>query len=497
MTEAPRSAGTTMGGVSLATVSVVVAGTDTDALDLRELMNACRHAGSELLVVRSTTAESSGAWRDVSAPADASPAMRRRLGARAASGDILLFLNALAGPGYTRVLSRLERRRLSVVGSSRVSHPRTPADATPLSVIVPAYNASTVLPTTLAALRQNAPHESDWELVVVDDASTDDTAAIASEFADVVIRIPQRPHGPAYARNRGFEASLGAWAVFIDADVRVRHDTLERFASATALPADVGAIVGGYDGDVAADGMVSAYRTLLLNFAHRESSGEAETFWAACGAVRRDVFAEAGMYDEWHFQRPMVEGIELGQRIRGLGYRILVRPDILGTHVKKWSLLTAIIADLRDHAVPWMRLMLRQRERRENRMSLRAVERINRVGTWLALVALLLGSVVGDPRWVLTAGIALLPVVFANWRLYAFFERERGVLFTLAAIPLHLLYYVLLGIAAIIAAALHMLVGAPRPLPIVEAYAEMGVESWPPVPHRRTSSPRGAAIAHR
>jgi glycosyltransferase involved in cell wall biosynthesis len=340
----------------------------------------------------------------------------------------------------------------------------------------------------MSALREHAPDHIDWELIVVDDASRDDTATVAAQFADILVRIPKRPHGPAYARNRGFEMSLGAWVVFLDADVCVRSGTFPELARATALRGDVGAIVGSYEALTPAPGIVSTYRNLAQHYAHQESAGDVETFWSACGAVRREVFAEAGMYDEWHFQRPMIEDLELGQRIRALGHRILVVPSIQASHLKRWSLLSAIICDLRDHAVPWMRLLLRQRQFRDDRISLRAIERINRIGTWIAVSALLLGSVFGDPRWVLSAGIALLPVIFANRRLYAFFERERGVLFTLAAIPLHLLYYVLLGISIVIATALHLLVGDPRPAPIVEAYAEMGIESWPPVPNKLVSS---------
>jgi glycosyltransferase involved in cell wall biosynthesis len=88
-----------------------------------------------------------------------------------------------------------------------------------LSVIVPAYNGTRVLPRALDALAASDLPRSCWELIVVDDASTDDTAILAARYADVVVRLPGRPHGPAYARNRGFEAARGPVAVFIDADV--------------------------------------------------------------------------------------------------------------------------------------------------------------------------------------------------------------------------------------------------------------------------------------
>jgi glycosyltransferase involved in cell wall biosynthesis len=486
----------TRSSASLPTLSVVIVWPESEGqrlLDAVQLLaDPCRHAGAELIVATSSDA-AAGMIRGI-APAcrvvcglQASNASLRSEAAIAANGDVVLFVDAIESEQTRRVVDRLEARRISVVSAPRRSEPETRrgARATAASVIVPAHNGAKVLPQTLGALRDSDLPADRWELIVVDDASRDDTAPLAAQYADVLVRIPLRAHGPAYARNRGFEISVGAWAVFLDADVRVQRDTLRRFETAFAQAPTVGAIVGCYDVATPARGIVSQYRNLMHFYAHHETAGDVETFWAPCGAVRREVFAQAGMYDEWHYERPMIEDIELGQRMRALGHRIVVIPEIQGTHLKTWSLLSAIICDLRDHAVPWMRLLMRQRDLRTDRISLRAIERINRIGTWVALMALLIGSIFGDPRWVMTMVVALMPVVVANRRLYAFFWRERGTAFTLAAIPLHLLYYVLLGAAIIIAGALHLLVGEPRPAPIVQAYAEMGFDTWPPVPNRR------------
>jgi glycosyltransferase involved in cell wall biosynthesis len=480
----------------LPTLSVVVtgpAGDDASLLaSLTALADPCRHAGAELLLATPAAASAAvrrrlpPACRVLSVdPAASTPALRLA-GVRAASGDVVFFVDGAEPAQERRVIDRLEGRRISVMSSdSRTAHETGREDSvTPLSVIMPAHQSEAVLPRTLEALRASDLPAARWELIVVDDASTDDTAAIASLFADVLLRIPLCAHGPAYARNRGFEISVGAAVLFIDADVEVNADTLRRFASALETESSASAIVGSYDPRSTAPGIVSQYRNLLHCYMHREGAGDADAFWAAGGAIRRSAFAQSGMYDEWHYSRPTIEGVELGQRMRALGHRIVVRPDIRVTHLKTWSLRSAISSDLRDHGVPWMRLAIQQWGRKGDRISPRAVERINTIGTWIALVSLLMGAVVGDPRWVMTMVISLLPVLFANRRLYAYFERERGVAFALAVIPLHLLYYVLLGVAAMSASALHVLVGDPRPAPVVEAFAEVGHETWPPVPNR-------------
>ena len=71
-----------------------------------------------------------------------------------------------------------------------------------VSVIVPAYNGHNVLARSLEALLRSDLPRNRWELIVVDDASSDDTAEIAARFADVIVRLPGKPHGPAYAKSR-------------------------------------------------------------------------------------------------------------------------------------------------------------------------------------------------------------------------------------------------------------------------------------------------------
>src|SRR3954471_24126006 len=93
-----------------------------------------------------------------------------------------------------------------------------------LSVIVPVYQGAQQLPEVLAAITASDLPRECWELVVVDDASTDCSAERAAAFAYTVVRLTGRPRGPAYARNRGFELAHGDIVVFIDADVCIRAD---------------------------------------------------------------------------------------------------------------------------------------------------------------------------------------------------------------------------------------------------------------------------------
>ena len=149
-----------------------------------------------------------------------------------------------------------------------------------LSVVIPVKNGAGVLPRALAALRASDLPRECWELIVVDDVSTDGTAVIASADADVVIRLTGSSRGPAYARNRGVERARGEYIVFLDADVEVHRTTLRRFAEALISQPEIAAVFGAYDDQPAEAGFVSQYRNLLHHYVHSQSAGEAQTFWA-------------------------------------------------------------------------------------------------------------------------------------------------------------------------------------------------------------------------
>lgn len=90
-----------------------------------------------------------------------------------------------------------------------------------LSVVIPAHDAADVLPAQLDALvRQN--DEDYWEVVVVDNASTDATADVARRYADIHerIRVVDAPaaSNASYARNQGAAAARGDLVAFVDAD---------------------------------------------------------------------------------------------------------------------------------------------------------------------------------------------------------------------------------------------------------------------------------------
>ena len=109
------------------------------------------------------------------------------------------------------------------------------------SIIIPIYNASTYLVFSLESLLSQ-PFQ-DFELILVDDGSTDESASICDEYAekDERIRVLHEPHsGFAHSRQVGLEAAKGVYILYVDADDQVEPDMIaDMYQEAVTQKADM------------------------------------------------------------------------------------------------------------------------------------------------------------------------------------------------------------------------------------------------------------------
>jgi len=358
-----------------------------------------------------------------------------------------------------------------------------------LSVIVPAYNAMATLRRVLEAIEASDLPRHEFEVILADDGSTDETSLVGAEYCDRVVRLSGKPHGPAFARNRAAETSRGEIVVFVDADVVVHPSALRRLTEHFRAGPEPCAVFGSYDDRPDHPGFVSQYRNLMHHYVHQRGRGDAETFWAGLGAIRRTAFLEVGMFDEWHYARPEVEDIELGRRLRRFGHRLVLDPDIQGTHLKQWTLRGTLRSDFQHRGVPWMWLLLQEGSPGEvQALNVRTIERAL---TALAAVALLMPIVclvVHDWRPLLVSAAVATVIVTANVGFYRFLARVRGLPFAVAVLPLHLAYYAGNAFSVVSGWIVHHLFGEPIPSAEAAAHAQIGIDTWPPPPRRSTHS---------
>ncbi len=265
--------------------------------------------------------------------------------------------------------------------------PRRPS----LSVVVPVRNGGRDFEHCLRRLRDSLL--TDFELIVVDDGSTDDSAAIAREAGAVVVTIPT-PRGPAAARNLGAKAATAPLIFFLDADVAVHPETLGRAMARFEADPGLAALFGSYDDAPASPGIVSQYRNLLHHFVHQngpflDDTRPVHTFWTGCGLIRRDVFLEFGGFDPRLYPRPAIEDIELGYRLTRAGHRIVLARDVQATHLKRWTLFEMVRTDIFRRGVPWM-LLIKRTGTVESDLNVKANQKASVALTGLTLLAAML-----------------------------------------------------------------------------------------------------------
>jgi glycosyltransferase involved in cell wall biosynthesis len=188
-----------------------------------------------------------------------------------------------------------------------VTVPDSPARSLPVSVVIPCYNYGHLLAEAIdSALGQSHPP---IEVIIVDDGSTDDTAAVVASYGASVRYVAQSNSGPACARNTGARAALGAYVVFLDAD-----DVLSR----TYVEETLRALTG-------ADARVGYVYTQMRSFDRSEETTAAPQFdpkallrnnYVHVSALLRIALAREIGYDErlrqgwedWDFYLRLCEG---------------------------------------------------------------------------------------------------------------------------------------------------------------------------------------------
>ncbi|MEP7367854.1 MAG: glycosyltransferase family 2 protein [Acidobacteriota bacterium] len=258
-----------------------------------------------------------------------------------------------------------------------------------LSIVIPVYNSADYLRQCLNFVQLSA--DAPFEVVVVDDGSTDESAAVAREFGAKVLSTGGRK-GPAVARNMGAKEATGDILFFIDADVCVRRNTIGLMLASFEEDPALDALIGSYDDSPAQRDFVSQYRNLMHCFVHHNSRREASTFWSGCGAIRRDLFFEHSGFDT-SYDRPAIEDIELGYRLKSAKCKLMLDDGIQVKHLKRWTFWGLVKTDVFDRGIPWTELILRD-SRMPNDLNLQLSQRVS-----VALVYLILFAALFNVFW--------------------------------------------------------------------------------------------------
>lgn len=208
------------------------------------------------------------------------------------------------------------------------------------SIVIPSYNRKHMLGQCLdAVLRQDY---ADYEVIVVDDGSTDGTGALVQQLYPKVVYIRQ-PHnqGPAVARNRGIKAASGSIIAFTDDDCQVPVDWLHTLLNAFERYPGIGAVGGIQEPPAATQqrSILARYERFVTHKVYGVGSVDLVAQPAPGGtnnlAIRKDILRRVGGFDE-SFSVAAGEDADLLQRIAYLGYETVSIP-LRVTHHQTYS----------------------------------------------------------------------------------------------------------------------------------------------------------------
>lgn len=203
-----------------------------------------------------------------------------------------------------------------------------------VSIIIPAWNAEDSIGDCLTSITKQTI--SPTEIILVDDGSHDNTAMIAQEFNVQLLNTHGRK-GPAAARNMGAKAATGDIIIFLDSDVIVQKNLIEKVTS-HFTDESVWAVQTLYTPTCPAKNSVSLYQNYYYYYSlNRMPEGNTATFATWCAAIRRDKFAEIEGFNV-RIPEPTVEDEELGYTIVEKGGRIILDKSILVTHLASYTL---------------------------------------------------------------------------------------------------------------------------------------------------------------
>lgn len=320
-----------------------------------------------------------------------------------------------------------------------------------LSVIVPVYNGGPLFRQCLQSLADST--HRNWELIVVDDGSTDDSVNVAKSFGARILSTNGRL-GPGAARNHGAQHANAEIICFIDADCQANVYTLSNIARTFAQHPTADAMFGSYDEDPGAQTFISQYKNLAHRYVHQRGSQHASTFWAGCGAVKRRVFLSLGGFDTKRFPRPMIEDIDFGYRLRRNGGTIINAKDVEVKHHKKWTLIGLVKTDIFDRGIPWMRLILNDKSKLVNDLNLQVKDRLSVISTYLMCLTLLIAPFFRQA--LLAIPVLAVPLVGMHLEFYRYFYDLRGLGFAVGVVFMHWLYFLYCGVASLGGIALHL-----------------------------------------
>lgn len=304
-----------------------------------------------------------------------------------------------------------------------------------ISVIIPNWNGSASIGKCLNAAF--ASLYNNLEVIVVDDASTDNSIEIIKEFPCRLIRL-KRHSGAANARNIGAANSSGEMLFFTDADCLLQKDTLSIAYEMLSSKGPEIIIGGTYTQTPADNRFFSHFQSIFINYFETKNMETPDYIATHAMAIYAKTFKESGGFSEYFL--PILEDVEFSHRLRRQGHRLLINPNLLVTHIFNYSLFISLKNALKK-SMYWTMYSLRNKDIFSDSGTASVELKINVFSCLLNLLLLAAWMFFQKPLFLYLFALLFGINAFVNRGLIMAFHRTKGMVFAFFAYMYYTLLY--------------------------------------------------------
>lgn len=305
-----------------------------------------------------------------------------------------------------------------------------------ISVVIPNRNGEKTIGLCLEALSRSA-HNS-FEVIVVDDASTDNSISIIEKYPCTLIKMKQQV-GASAARNIGAQLSSGTLLFFTDADCLVYEDTLSR-AEGYARHFDADTVIGGtYTPKPYDKSFYSSFQSIFIHYCELKNTGQPDYIAAHAMVIPETVFRESGGFPVDFL--PIIEDVEFSHRLRKKGYRLVMMPELQVRHIFGFRGMADSIRNGYMKSKFWTVYSLGNKDLLTDSGTASIELKMNVLALFVSLTLAAAHFLSSNGIFLILLAALIVANLSLNLKLFSFFNRTGTKIFLIAASLYYMLIY--------------------------------------------------------